>query len=252
MEIEKKAHIIVISTINNSALATEVAANLSVELCEEKYNTLLIDNKTNLSALKNFISTRRSFENEHKLWLKMPAFQSQDDDKISTTQIIERNSRKYDVIIVVSCGGKNDYMSEFFVADTLITLLDDKTSLSLLSEPEPSKDNILKPSIYTNFVWEIKKHLAMSEKKSLNWAVLPYQSSETLEKQHRFLHEIAKKYGFRISPAIHPREITSELFKEGLSLFDLNNSQLKNRMSLSWLGVKREYRSFAEFVLNSQ
>ena len=252
MGIEKHAHIIVINSKDNTDLNAAIAANLAIELMEEKHSVASVDLDGAEGVLSRFMSIRSKYENEHKIWLKMPTHKEIYSDKgQNLCDFLQEAQNKFDAIIIPSPSEKNNFKSEFFNADTLVTILEDKTSLALLSEPEPSKENILKPSAYTNFVWEIKKHLASAEKKSLNWVVLPYQEGKTADKQHDFLQELSKKYGFKVSPAILPRDTVFELMNEGLTLFDLNNSALKNKMTLSWLGAKREYRNFAEFALNS-
>ena len=251
MDIEKHAHIIVINSKDNQNLNAAIAANLSIELAEEKLNVATLDLDGDTGSLSQFVNNRKIFEDKQKIWLKMPTHKAfANNSEQSLGKFIQENNKKFDAIIIPSPSGKNNFKTEFFAANTLVTILEDKTSLSLLSEPEPSKTNILKPSAYTDFVWEVKKHLASSQKKSLNWAVLPYQTAEVKDKQQHFLQEISKKYGFRISPSILPRAVVLELFEKGLTLFDLNNSALKKMMSLEWLGAKRDYRNFAEFVLN--
>ena len=251
MDIEKHAHIIVINSKDNPDLNTAIAANLAIELMEEKHNVATVDLDGEEGFLSRFINIRMEYEKEHKIWLKMPTHKIiAADITQSLSSFLQEAISKFDAIIIPSPSKKNNFKSEFFAADTLVTILEEKNSLSLLSEPEPSKTNILKPSAYTNFVWEIKKHLASEQKKTLNWVVLPYQTAETADKQQKLLHEISKKYGFKVMPQISPRDVVFELLNEGLTLFDLNNPALKNKMTLSWLGAKREYRSFAESALN--
>ena len=251
MDIEKHAHIIVINSKDNPDLNAAIAANLAVELMEEKHNVATVDLDGKDGVLSRFFNIRVQFEKNNKIWIKIPFHNAVLSEKKSDLSVfLQEADTKFDAVIIPSPSKKNNFKSEFFAADTLVTVLEDKTSLALLSEPEPSKNNILKPSAYTNFVWEIKKHLAVARKKALNWVVLPYQAAQIVEKQHNFLQEISKKYGFRLMPKILPRDIIFELMNEGLTLFDLNNPALKNKMNLSWLGAKLEYRNFAEFALN--
>jgi len=251
MDIEKHAHVIIINSKDNPDLNSVIAANLAVELAEEKHNVATVDLDGSDGVLSRFIEIRTQYEKEHEIWLKMPTHKViSGENEQNLSAFLQEADSKFDAIIIPSPSEKNNFKSEFFAANTLVTVLENKTSLSLLSEPEPSKTNILKPSAYTNFVWEVKKHLASAQKKTLNWVVLPYQVAEMAEKQHNFLHEISKKYGFKVAPTIFPRDVVFELLNEGLTLFDLNNPALKNKMTLSWLGAKREYRNFAEFALN--
>ena len=243
MDTQKKTHIIVISTKNNPQLCAVVAANLGTELAENELKTTVVMPEDEKSPLCDFFRERNKLPPQDLSNLPILSYK-----KISEKELSSQDNQ--DVIIIPSCGDKDDFKSAFFFADTLITVLDDKTSLALLSNPEPSKKNFLQPSTYTNFVWEIKKHLASTQKKSLNWAVLPYQTEETALKQEALLHEIAKHYGFRISPRIAPRETFAELLNKGLTLFDLKT--LGQMKTFEQLGAKRDCRKFAEFVLNLQ
>ncbi len=247
---EKNAYVIVISSKGNHILNAMITANLAIELAEENFNVAVFDSHSNDGSLVEFIQRRQQYINKHKS--QIYNLENFNQSYLSVDNFITHEYNGHDVIVISSPSDLNDYKSAFFYAQTLVTILDDKTSLSLLSEPEPSKKTLLQSSAYTNFVWEIKKHMAVQEKSTLNWAVLPYQQEETVTKQKNFLLEIAKRYGFRISSEIFPREIVQTLFDQGLSLFDLNHDNLHKFMDLQWLGAKREFRNFAEFVLNSQ
>ena len=251
MNEEHKTHIIVISTKENPFLNAVIAANLSVELLADGINTGLVDMSGATSPLSAFMEKRKFFGDTEKINLKTPKFISINQD-ISLDSCLKNAAKDFEAIVISSPSGQNDFKSAFFYADTLITILDDKTSLSLLSEPEPSKKTLLKPSVYTGFVWEIKKHLAAVEQKSLNWAILQYQPDETAQKQHRILEELAKLYGFRVAPHITPRDAFSERFLQGITFFDLQEKALAKKMTFSDLGAKRDCRKFAEFVLNSR
>ena len=248
MEQQKRAHVIVISTKGNSLLNATLCANMAVELAEENIKTAIFDDADEKEILQNFFQKRKDFEQSSQAEVLIPDYFSSADEGGLPSSMLSG----YEVVIIPSYGGKNDFKSEFFFADTLITILDEKTSLSLLSEPSSSPNKLLGPSAYTNFVWEIKKHLAATQKKSLNWAVLPFQCAETVEKQHTFLEKISKEYGFRISPSLKPRDCIQSLFFEGITLFDFKKPKLKGKMTISDLCAKREYRKFAEFVLNNE
>jgi len=239
MDNNKKTHFIVISSRASNQLNTAICANLAVELAEGGLKICILDMAQESGLLPDF------FEKRNNLAINLCHV-----DYFSQSSDIGTSNLQYDAVVISSPSGKNDYKSSFFYADTLITILDEKSSLGLLSEPEPSRQNILRPSAYTNFVWEIKKHLAATQKKSLNWAVLPCQSKETVEKQAAFLTEIGKKYGFRTSPAVIQSEDIFTLFARGLTLFDLRHPPLDKEMSLEQMVLKRSYRRFAEFVLN--
>lgn len=239
MDNNRKAHIIVISSKENGRLNAAVAVNLAVELAEGGLKSCVLDTAQNSGGLADFFAERNN-KNTSLSAIDFMAEDAQTGEKIP----------QYDVVVVSSPSGKNDYKSSFFYADTLITILDEKSSLGLLSEPEPSQQNILRPSAYTNFVWEIKKHLAATQKKSLNWAVLPCQNLQMIQKQASFLAEIGKKYGFRTSPAIVPNDDFYALFERGLTLFDLSRPPFDKEMTISELMLKRSCRKFAEFVLN--
>ena len=72
MDIEKHAHIIIINSKDNPDLNAAIAVNLAIELMEEKHNVATVDLDGKEGVLSRFIDIRSQYENEHKIWLKMP------------------------------------------------------------------------------------------------------------------------------------------------------------------------------------
>ena len=63
-----------------------------------------------------------------------------------------------------------------------------------------------------------------------------------------YLEKLSKLYGFRICPGLKDRVIYKELFLEGLTVLDMQNNELKRRMSVSHIAAKREIRALAESI----
>ena len=62
------------------------------------------------------------------------------------------------------------------------------------------------------------------------------------------LENLAKLYGFRFTPGLKDRVIYKELFLDGLTVLDLNHTELHRRMTLSHLAAKMELNTLAEFI----
>ncbi len=84
---------------------------------------------------------------------------------------------------------------------------------------------IIKPSIYSEMVWEQKLARAKRDGGSIEWIVMRNRLSNIDAKNKRFMTqvigELSRRIGFRVAPGFSERVIFREMFLQGLTVLDI-------------------------------
>ena len=263
---EKTAHKIVISNEKGGTGKSTISLHLAVKLLQEGYKIATIDLDGRQGTLSQYLANRALFCLKNNIKLPSPQhfkFEPTDD----YTHIAEHSAciemqinsltPLYDAIIIDTPGNKN-YMFELAhkFADTLITpITDSLIDLNSISEIDFATGKAGKPGVYANYIWDVKKHLAAQGKNYLNWIVVGNKISSTKSNNKHlvfnYLQQLSKLYGYRLCEGFKERVIYKELFLEGLTVLDLQQEQLKRRMTLSHIAAKQEIKHLAEFIWQS-
>ena len=106
---------------------------------------------------------------------------------------------------------------------------------------------IVRPSIYSEMVWESRKRKAQSARTPIDWVVLRNRTSasriEAKNKQRvgEALRTLSSRIGFRLAPGLSERVIYRELFPRGLTaLDDLDERTTGSRPGPSHLTARHE------------
>lgn len=263
MDNSKKAHIIVISNEKGGTGKSTISMHLAIKLLQEGFSVATIDMDGRQGTLSKYIENRQNFCRKNKINLPIPVhykFEPQEDyslipaDRGRISHEISKLTPSYDAIIIDTPGNKNYLFEEAHkFADTLITPISDSLiDLNVLSEIDFESGRAGKPGHYASFIWDVKKYLASQGKAYLNWIVVGNKvsalNSRNKNQVFEYLEKLSKLYGFRVSSGLKDRVIYKELFLEGLTVLDMQNEELKRRMSVSHIAAKREIRALAEFI----
>lgn len=156
--------------------------------------------------------------------------------------------------IVIDTPGSDNFLNRLghSFADTLVTPINDSfIDLDLLARVDPDSHEILKPSIYSEMVWEQRKQKAVREKGSIDWIVMRNRLSHIDARNKRdigeLLEKLAKRVGFRIAPGFGERVIFRELFLKGLTLLDLKESG-EVSLTMSHVTARQEVRALLSAI----
>lgn len=261
--IEKKAHVIVISNEKGGTGKSTISMHLAIKLMQEGFSVATVDMDGRQGTLSKYLENRQNFCAKHKIDLPIPVhykFCPQENyeliaaDRANVKLQISKLLSNYDAIIIDTPGNKNYLFEEAHnFADTLITPISDSLiDLNVLGDIDFDQNKISQPGHYANFIWEVKKYLASQGKAYLNWIVVGNKLSAFKSKNKQvvfdYLEKMSKLYGFRLSETIKDRTIYKELFLEGLTVLDMQHEELRYKMSISHVAAKREIRSLAEFI----
>jgi chromosome partitioning protein len=106
----------------------------------------------------------------------------------------------------------------------------------------------VRPSIYSEMVWESRKKKAMAARTPIDWVVLRNRTAtskiEAKNKQRvgQALTTLSGRIGFRLAPGLSERVIYRELFPQGLTLLDLDGDGVPVEMRMAHVAARQELR----------
>jgi chromosome partitioning protein len=133
-------------------------------------------------------------------------------------------------------------------ADLIVTPMNDSfVDFDMLGQVDPVTLDLVKPSIYSETVWEARKLKAAQEGRGLDWVVLRNRLAVAEAKNRKRLEEriaaLSRRVGFRIGPGLRDRVIYRELFPFGLTVADLSPSVRPVSVSLAHVAARQELRA---------
>lgn len=159
-----------------------------------------------------------------------------------------------DVVVIDTPGGDTTLSrAAHGRADQIVTPMNDSfVDFDLLGQVDPVTLDLLKPSIYSESVWEARKHRAINEGRhaAIDWIVMTNRLAVAEARNRRRLddklNKLAKRVGFRVGPGLRDRVIYRELFPFGLTVADLSNEIRPVAVSLAHVAARQELRNLMQ------
>jgi hypothetical protein len=164
--------------------------------------------------------------------------------QLLTPEIISRKdfyseANKYNAVII----------PEATMADELA--LTASTYITIIPQSKQSAQKFAKKLTYINSVWELKKKIAATYGRSLNWIICENNLKEKIsDSPSPELAQISRTYGFRVSPPLN-RRIAYQNNITGISAQDKSLPLLKKDLTYDDICAKREITKLAEFIFNA-
>ena len=258
----RQAHVIVVGNQKGGAGKSTVAMHVLVALMRMGRRTGALDLDVRQRSLTRYIENRGR-------WIaargaKLPAPQifelgesrqrsldlAEAEDEAAFRAALKRLSETCDFIVIDSPGG-DSYTARLAhaCADTLITPLNDSfVDFDLLGAIDEHCADIVRPSIYSEMVWESRKRKALAARTPIDWVVLRNRTSasrieaKNKQKVGEALKTLSQRIGFRLAPGLSERVIYRELFPQGLTLLDLDREGGEGEMQMTHLAARQELR----------
>jgi len=133
-------------------------------------------------------------------------------------------------------------------ADLIVTPLNDSfVDFDMLGQVDPVTLDLIKPSLYSEVVWESRKNKMTETRRSIDWLVLRNRLATTEARNRKRLDEriqaLSRRVGFRIGPGLRDRVIYRELFPFGLTVADISPTVRPIPVSLTHIAARQELRS---------
>ncbi len=258
----RHAHVIVVGNQKGGAGKSTVAMHIVVALMRMGRRTGVLDIDTRQRSLTRYIENRGRWIAARGAKLPCPQIlelhesrersldAAEAADESAFHAALRRLGETCDFIVVDSPGG-DSYLARLAHAwaDTLVTPLNDSfVDFDLLGDIDPNCAEIVRPSIYSEMVWESRKKKALAVRTPIDWVVLRNRTSasrieaKNKQKVGHALQTLSSRIGFRLAPGLSERVIYRELFPQGLTLLDLDAEGVDGDLRMSHLAARQELR----------
>ena len=257
---DRDCRVIVVGNEKGGAGKSTVAMHLSVALMRMGQRVGVVDLDVRQRTLTRYLENRHRWMQSTGSKLPMPeiirvdASTERDLDTAEREETnrlmgaIDRLTAVSDYIIIDAPGG-DTFLSRLAhtTADTLITPLNASfVDFDLLGDVNPQTLEVIRPSFYSEMVWNCRKKKAQASRKPIDWIVMRNRVSplEARNKQKvgEALNNLSKRIGFRLAPGLSERVIYRELFPAGLTLLDLTERGSNVAFTMSHVAARQELR----------
>ncbi|MFL9839733.1 division plane positioning ATPase MipZ [Sphingomonas sp. ST-64] len=178
--------------------------------------------------------------------LPMPRYETHDGENIARfSESLERLGQDADFLIV-DTPGRDDKFGRIAItnADTLVTPMNDSfVDFDLIGQVDPDTFKVVRPSFYSELIWDSRKRRAKADGQTIDWVVLrnrmQHIEARNMRRVSEAIDQLAKRVGFRVIPGLSERVIYRELFPKGLTMLD---SREFGAMGLAHVAARQELR----------
>ncbi len=253
-----KAHIIVVGNEKGGSGKSTTAMHIIVSLMKRNFNVSVVDLDSRQKSLARYLENRLNYAEKHELQLTIPdvyilsrSMEGDIDnmmfeDTRNFSELIDELNEDSDFILI-DCPGSDSNLARLAhsVADTLITPINDSfVDLDLLATVDPDTFKVDKLSLYSEMVWDARKHRAMTDRGTIDWVVMRNRTSslDAINKRrvNEALKELQKRVSFRYIQGLGERVVYRELFPKGLTLVDVRDAEEK--VTMSQIAARQEVR----------
>ena len=256
----KRGHIFVIGNEKGGSGKTTTCLHLLVALLRLGFRVGSMDIDARQRSLTRYLENRKQTMQAQNTTLPMPQhvvvnkspFNSRDEIEADERDRFTRALAKLLVtcdFVVIDAPGNDTYMARLAhsFADTVITPINDSfVDLDVLAAVDGQTLNILKPSIYSEMLWEQKMQRAKRDSGSIDWVVMRNRLSNIDARNKRMItkvmNELQRRMGFRQAPGFSERVIFREMFLLGLTVLDVMETGGSKSLSMSHLAARQEVR----------
>ena len=255
-----RGHILVIGNEKGGSGKTTTSMHMIVALLRLGFKVGSMDIDARQRSLSRYIENRKSTMESENTTLPLPAHvvinrspylttaESEADERERFTRALARLLANCDFVVIDS-PGSDTYLSRLAhsYADTVITPVNDSfVDLDVLASVDGISMKIVKPSIYSEMLWEQKLHRAKRDGGTVDWVVMRNRLSNIDARNKRqitkVMEDLTKRLGCRLAPGFSERVIFRELFLLGLTVLDVVETNKAGTLSMSHLAARQEVR----------
>jgi chromosome partitioning protein len=215
-------------------------------------------------SLSRYLDNRKQTMTTQNVKLPMPQHVVVAKSQFSNNDEIEADERErftrslakllvYCDFVVIDAPGNDTYLARLAhsFADTVITPINDSfVDLDVLAAIDGQTLNILKPSIYSEMLWEQKMQRVRRDGGSIDWVVMRNRLSNIDARNKRtitkIMAELQRRLGFRQAPGFSERVIFREMFLLGLTVLDVLETGASRSLTMSHLAARQEVRELLQ------
>lgn len=257
----KKPYIIVFGNEKGGTGKSTAAMHVMTYLLRLDFKVGCIDVDARQGTLSRYIENRIRFNQLNKERLPIPTHIPLQKSQLESIKENEADEQERfaaalselsdNDFVVVDTPGNDTYFSRLAhsYADTIITPLNDSfIDLDMLVRLHSVDANNLRPSVYSEMIWEQKKNRLMRDKQPIDWIVMRNRLTnlyaKNKEEMHFILKALSRRLGYRLVAGFSERVIFKELFIKGLTLLDLQDVGIP--LTMSHIAARQEIRSILD------
>ncbi len=245
-----RARTIVIGNEKGGAGKSTIAIHLAVALAGQGGAGVgVIDLDLRQRSLGRFLENRKAWLEANQQDAPSPVEYALGADASDFDAVFAGARSERDYVVVDTPGGDTPLSrAAHAAADLIVTPMNDSfVDFDLLGQVDPVTLDLVKPSIYSETVWESRKLRAAREGRTIDWVVLNNRLAVTEARNRKRLDEriaaLSRRVGFRVGPGLRDRVIYRELFPFGLTVADLSPGIRPVSVSLAHIAARQELRS---------
>lgn len=254
------AHVIIVGNEKGGCGKTTTSTHILVYLMKLGFTVGSVDIDSRQRSLTRYLDNRRQTSMNQEIPLELPRHVIVSRSPFNVTEDAEADERRrfseaMDMLrretdfIIVDCPGNDVYLSRLAhsYADTVITPINDSfIDMDVLAVVDGDTYEVIRPSIYSEMLWEQKLERAKRDSGSIDWVVMRNRLSMLDAKNKRKMADViqvlSKRIGFRVASGFGERVIFRELFLQGLTVMDVMDGNLDVNVSMSHVAARQEVR----------
>ena len=258
---QSNSRVIVVGNEKGGAGKSTIAIHIVSALMHAKAKVAVLDLDLRQQSLGRFFANRKAWVAANPANIPMPiecdlgedGAKLADGDPAEALQRFQdafaKAAEEADFILIDTPGADTKLMRAAHArADLVVTPINDSfVDFDMLGQVDPVTLELVKPSLYSETMWEARKLKMMHERKSMDWVVLRNRLATTEARNRKRLEErveaLSRRVGFRVGPGLRDRVIYRELFPFGLTIADLSSSVRPVSVSLSHVAARQELRA---------
>jgi chromosome partitioning protein len=257
--------VIVVGNEKGGAGKSTLAIHIVTALLHAGKRVAIIDLDLRQRSMAKFFANRAAWSAGNAQTLPMPLEPDMGDGKALARADEAEQLARFEAafaeakasaeVILIDTPGGDTLLSRTAhgLADQIVTPMNDSfVDFDLLGSVDPVTLELLKPSIYSESVWEARKQRAITQGRQaqIDWIVVTNRLAVAAARNRQRLEErmekLARRVGFRMGPGLRDRVIYRELFPFGLTVADLSNDIRPVAVSLAHVAARQEMRNLMQ------
>jgi chromosome partitioning protein len=239
--------VIVIGNEKGGAGKSTVAVHLSVALAHDGAKVAVLDLDRRQQSMAHFFANRARWIEANGATLPQPLRLGDIADAAALDPALAE-AAECDFLVIDTPGADTELARVAHQrADLIVTPMNDSfVDFDVLGVVDPLTLDLVRPSLYSETVWEARKIKAAERGRSLDWVVLRNRLASSDPRNRRRVDErlqaLSRRVGFRVLHGLGDRVIYRELFPFGLTVADLGPTVRPVQVSLGHIAARQELR----------
>jgi chromosome partitioning protein len=242
----KRLHVLVFANEKGGTGKSTTAVHTAIALASKGARVACFDLDHRQRTMGRYLDNRGATMKRMGRELPMPVYDTHDGESMAYfSEALDRLGTGAD-FLVIDTPGRDDKFARIAVtnADTLVTPMNDSfVDFDLIGQVDPDTFKVVRPSFYSELIWESRKRRAKADGETIDWVVLrnrmQHIEARNMKRVSEAIDQLSKRVGFRVISGLSERVIYRELFPQGLTMLD---SREFGEMGLAHVAARQELR----------